>query len=318
MFEDLVTVIVPLYNCKNILTKNLDSILGQTYKNCEYIFIDDCSKETYNELIPSFENIRLIRNKRNIGVGETRNVGLSVAKGEYIVFFDGDDIPQVSFVEKCLKKMQESNADMVVCNFAENDYKPRHNFLHDTKQLNSSANIVFDDDLKGSVWNKMFRRSIIENFGIRFADTSVANEDICFTYSYLPFCHKVAFINEVLYIYNTELNLITRRKFEDISSLDIFLNSCFFLDKLGKQYKINYGSLLKILCYKFSKLGIRNLIDNEDKRQACLNHILNNTKFIKLCNSIIKYTTNYKEAERYCVAVCNNDTQAMSELLWKK
>lgn len=318
MLEDLVTVIVPLYNCKEILSKNLGSILGQTYKNCEYIFIDDCSEETYEDIIPSFDNVRLIRNPRNIGVGETRNVGLSFARGEYIVFFDGDDIPLCSFVEKCLTKMRETNADLVVCNFAENDYKPRHHFLHDAKEFDSPKNVLFDNDLKGSVWNKMFRRSIIQNFGIRFADTSVANEDICFTYSYLPFCQKVAFINEILYIYNKELNLITRRKFENISCLDVFLNSCLFLKKFGMQHKINYGSLLKNLCYTFSKLGIRNIIDNYNKRQECLNHILNNIKFVELCNAITQCATDNIEVERYCVAVSKKDMKTMSELLWKK
>ena len=318
MLENLVTVIVPLYNCKKILSKNLGSILGQTYNNCEYIFIDDCSEERYDDIIPALDNVRLIRNSRNIGVGETRNVGLSFARGEYIVFFDGDDIPHGTFVEKCLIKMQETNADLVICNFAESDCKPRHHFLYGTKEFGPSAKIQFYNDMKGSVWNKMFRRSIIQKFGIRFADTSVANEDICFTYSYLPFCQKVAFINEILYIYNTELNLVTRRKFENVSSLDIFLNSCFFLEEFGKQNKINYGSLLKTLCYKFSMLGIRNIIDNEVKRRECLNHILSSIKFVELCNSIIQCATDDIDAERYCAAVGNKDMQAMSELLWKK
>lgn len=318
MLDDLVTVIVPLYNCKKILSRNLSLILGQTYKNCEYIFIDDCSKERYDDIIPACDNIRLIRNHKNMGVGETRNVGLSFAKGEYIVFFDGDDSPQEAFVEKCLMKMKETDADLVVCNFAEKNLKPRHNFSQDVKELNSSEAVLFDEDLKGSVWNKMFRKSLIQKQGVRFADSSVANEDICFTYCYLPFCKKVAFVNDILYIYNTELNLITRRKFEDVSGLDMFLNSCVFLEEFGKQHEINYGSLLKTLCYKFSRLGIRNIINNEVMRQDCLEHMLSRIEFVELCKSIIQCASGDKEAGRYCSAVANKDMSAMSKLLWKR
>ena len=93
--EDLISVIIPVYNNENYIDKCLDSIIKQTYHNIEIIVINDCSTDNVEEIIMKYKNIddRIIylKNNQNIGVGATRNIGISISKGKYIYFLDSDD-----------------------------------------------------------------------------------------------------------------------------------------------------------------------------------------------------------------------------------
>lgn len=94
--DQLVSVIIPAYNAEKIVSEAVESVLRQTYPNFEVIVIDDCSKDgTYSvleELSQKDSRVRIFKNEKNSGVSETRNRGVSLAKGEYIAFLDSDDV----------------------------------------------------------------------------------------------------------------------------------------------------------------------------------------------------------------------------------
>ena len=94
------SVIVPVYNAENYLDRTINSVLAQTFKNFELICIDDCSTDKSKEIIRKWQvvdgRIRLRFNESNCGPSFTRNVGLNIAIGQYIVFVDSDDV-----LEKC-------------------------------------------------------------------------------------------------------------------------------------------------------------------------------------------------------------------------
>ena len=92
--NNLISVIVPVYNVEKFLVKCVDSILAQTYTNLEIIIVDDGSPDNCpaicDELAKKDSRIKVIH-KENGGASSARNAGLDIAKGEYIGFVDGDD-----------------------------------------------------------------------------------------------------------------------------------------------------------------------------------------------------------------------------------
>ena len=89
-----VSVIMPMYNEEKYLSQSIESILNQTFKDFEFIIIDDYSKDNSIEIVESYKDkrIKLIKNKENLGTVKTRNIGLREAKGKYISILDGDDL----------------------------------------------------------------------------------------------------------------------------------------------------------------------------------------------------------------------------------
>lgn len=113
---NLVSVIIPVYNSSKTIEKTIESVLSQSYADFEIIIIDDCSTDNSFEIIQELSKndnrIILYRNQKNLGVAKTRNVGISMAKGEFISFLDSDDIWKSSKLEKQLEYIKQKNVDI--------------------------------------------------------------------------------------------------------------------------------------------------------------------------------------------------------------
>lgn len=106
---DLVSIIMPTYNCGRFIAESINSVLAQTYTNWELLIVDDCSADNTAEVVASFKDPRIHyqRNERNSGAAVTRNTALRLVKGKYIAFLDSDDLwlpekleRQIAFMEK--------------------------------------------------------------------------------------------------------------------------------------------------------------------------------------------------------------------------
>ena len=118
MEEIIVSVIVPAYNCTQFIAQALDSALIQDVP-MEIIVINDCSRDnldSFMERYQKYPQIRYLKNKKNMGVAETRNRGVSLARGKYIAFLDADDYWEKDKLKKQLKLIQEKDA--VICSTA--------------------------------------------------------------------------------------------------------------------------------------------------------------------------------------------------------
>jgi glycosyltransferase involved in cell wall biosynthesis len=104
-----VTVLMSVYNGEKYLREAIDSILGQTFKDFEYLIIDDGSTDSSSDIIRSYTDsrIRLIQNEKNIGLTRSLNKGLKLAKGEYIARMDADDISMPERLEKQVRFLDE-------------------------------------------------------------------------------------------------------------------------------------------------------------------------------------------------------------------
>lgn len=118
MVENLISVIIPVYNIKiDYLESCIDSILQQTYRRFEIIIVDDgSSSQCVKELdsIKKQDDRIFVYHKKNEGVSEARNIGLRHSKGEYIVYADGDDVLTPYYFESGIKRLKENGADIAI------------------------------------------------------------------------------------------------------------------------------------------------------------------------------------------------------------
>ena len=219
-----ISIIIPVYNAENYLSSCINSILKQTYYNWEIIIVDDGStdnsKSIYTKFAEEDKRIKFFYQK-NKGVSAARNLGIEMAKGDYIVFVDADDWIEATFLEKMLKVLEKEHADIVQCNFyytQDNEnvmrkhIKPSYSVRENTEEL--QLDILYREyeekkycrsvgAIRG-VWGKIFKTSIINN--IKFNEEIDIFEDGIFILNVLQNVHKVVLIDEYLYYYRITEN----------------------------------------------------------------------------------------------------------------
>ena len=113
MKEELVSIIVPVYNSEKFIDDTIKTVKEQTYKNWEMLLINDCSTDNSAKIITKYKNddkrIKLINLEKNSGAAVARNIGIEEANGKYIAFLDADDLWKKEKLEKQIKFMKENN-----------------------------------------------------------------------------------------------------------------------------------------------------------------------------------------------------------------
>jgi glycosyltransferase involved in cell wall biosynthesis len=111
--NDLVSIIMPNYNCAKYIDETIQSVIAQTYTNWELLIVDDCSKDNSVEIIKSYQakddRIKLFINEKNSGAATSRNWALREAKGKWIAFLDSDDLWLPEKLEKQIAFMENNN-----------------------------------------------------------------------------------------------------------------------------------------------------------------------------------------------------------------
>lgn len=185
MEEVLVSVVIPVYNVENFLQKCVASVLNQTYRNLDIILVDDGSMDSSGKICDELgkcdERVTVIH-KKNGGLSDARNAGLSVAKGEYYAFIDSDDYISLDMVEIMVNSVQKNNCDIAICNmvrFSESGESSL--FYHPVDQ---EKVLLGEERFKTlnqpSVCNKLFSSNLFQNIrfpkGKYYEDTFVYHE----------------------------------------------------------------------------------------------------------------------------------------------
>ena len=114
--EELITIIINVYNGENFIKKCLESVINQTYKNLEILIINDGSTDNTLRICESYEDERIrIINQENMGLSLARNVGIDEAKGEYLYFIDCDDFVEYDVIEYLYNLCKKYNTLMATC-----------------------------------------------------------------------------------------------------------------------------------------------------------------------------------------------------------
>lgn len=217
------SVIIPVYNLAPYISKCVESVLFQDYQDWELLLVDDGSKDESgiicDEWASKDSRISVIH-LENGGVSRARNVGLKVAKGEYVAFVDGDDWIETSMYATLIKEM-ENDVDIVFCRFLR-EY-PEKSVEHYEKNLENLAfrpfefrYIVYEqeyyqndfqtisDTVFGSVCRSLFKKTVIDKEKIVFPEDVKIAEDRIFLMNYLRCCEKGAIVDEYFYHYRAE------------------------------------------------------------------------------------------------------------------
>lgn len=228
MNKPRVSVIIPAYNSAQTLGAILDDILSQTEKNIEIIVVDDGSADSTKQIAQKYalNDARLIIiSQENAGPSAARNKGLDQARGKYVMFFDADDSVDNKIIEIMLGNIESADEISIVeagCVVEESDnhgntktysMKPFTAEPHsDNKKrvlLSLRKNGLFH-----SLWNKIYRASIIKDNNIRFRDNIKNGEDLIFNLEYMRYASKYNVIPDTLYYYKraTESDSVTSKK----------------------------------------------------------------------------------------------------------
>lgn len=163
----LLSIIVPVYNVKPYLEMCVESIMKQTYTELQIILVDDGSTDgsqtVCDELAQKDSRIAVIH-KENGGPSTARNSGMEIAAGEFITFVDSDDWIEPNMYHDMITQLEKYDADMAVCSFYEckDDEKKAVGDSKCIKILNTEDIFSNKNQLRFLVWNKIFRKSLVE------------------------------------------------------------------------------------------------------------------------------------------------------------
>lgn len=218
-----VSVIIPIYNAERYLNECIQSLINQ--KNdmiVEYIFINngstDNSEMICKKTVEKYENFKLL-NLKTPNVSTARNVGLDYSKGTYIMFCDADDTQSQNWISYLYSTITMKEVDMAVCGYERfTSHIPNETLNHDKvlfreqriDDLNECLTHTMIDPLFGGyLWNKIFKRSIIDKFNIRFSSEYDLLEDQNFVVEYLLHCNAVTYTKSALYFYRVSENSLS-------------------------------------------------------------------------------------------------------------
>lgn len=271
--DPLVSVVIPVYNSENFLGEALNSILMQTYKNLEIICVDDGSTDSSPKILEEYKNkdkrISVYRKKNGGGAGATRNYGLERATGDYLYFFDSDDIANKDLIKKSVEKAIKTDSDIVVFNgfiFRDNDINNKERkYGYNREVLNNCNKEVFSyKDFPDSIlnlinvvpWNKLVRREIVINNNIRYDEIS-SSDDVTFSALCVLAAKRISVLEDSLIFYRVghagsitsgvHHNLLSVRKALESTENQIKILPC------AKEIKLSLlNFILKNYCFAFS------------------------------------------------------------------
>lgn len=211
-----VSVIVPVYKVEQYLRECVDSILAQTYRDLQVILVDDGSPDDCGAICDEYaqkDSRVLALHKKNGGVSSARNYALDYTTGTYITFCDSDDVYQPDWIECLMDAMEKSGSDVVVGGFTfmredgtMGEQCSREVGVWSTEtekdKMKYCFTMVMGQCHGGEIWDRLFRRDIIMDKGIRFCETcGNFAEDMGFVLSYSLYTNSVVAIKHCGYCY---------------------------------------------------------------------------------------------------------------------
>lgn len=217
-----VSIIIPVYNVEKYLRRCLNSILSQTYKHLEIIIINDCSPDNSEDIIQEFckqdSRIHYLKNDVNLGLGKSRDRGISVATGAYIMFVDSDDFIHHTTIEHCVEWIEKYDSDIVEFKFRYykegdaidlNQHTSEYKLEHIEVVNRNTDLVLLYKNIDDICCNKLFKIDIIKKLGLEFRERYY--EDTPFTRAYSLNVKRAVIVSLPLYYYFINPSSITHR-----------------------------------------------------------------------------------------------------------
>ena len=208
MFDQTISVVVPIYKVEPYLRKCVDSILNQTYQNLEVILVDDGSPDNCGAICDEYARkdprVKVIH-KENGGLSDARNAGMEIMTGQLVAFVDSDDWIEPQMYQRLYELMMRFDADMAFGGVA--DDVVENGVVRTLKTSDYGQTPVEEDRVSAirryfhgswAAWDKLYRVELLN--GIRYPVGEI-NEDEAIVLHLLDRCERVCYTNEVLYHY---------------------------------------------------------------------------------------------------------------------
>ncbi len=209
------SIIIPIYNASRYISGIVNNILQQKYRDFELLLIDDGSKDdslSVCQSIAAVDSRVVVVSQENGGPSKARNAGLNNAQGEYVLFADADDEFQENFLEQIDCYVRKTDCDVYCYGYltVRNDYRgridmvPEERIYKNRQEILSSVDRITDSFWFNVVYDKVYKRSLIEGNRLRFDETIYLGEDRKFCLELLKYCSSWHFIPLSLYVYKIQ------------------------------------------------------------------------------------------------------------------
>lgn len=229
----LISIVMPIYNTEPYLDACIKSVVNQTYQSWELILIDDGSTDNSidvcNRWVNEDKRIRLFQHK-NHGVSYTRNFGLSIAKGEFVIFIDSDDIVHSNYIQRLVELNSKFNTDLTMVSYftfneeSEVDVFPLNQREDEQITFETDIENAFFSVSQGTICSKLYRLDIIRENRILFDEKIYVSEDLLFNCTYADYCKNAVYENSKLYGYRQRLSSAVHnsKSIKWFSCLDVY------------------------------------------------------------------------------------------------
>ena len=240
--NNLVSIIIPVYNIKSYITKCIESVISQSYKNLEIILVDDGSSDKSGLICDDYaksDNRIKVIHKKNGGLSDARNVAIDVAKGDFIYFIDGDDYIHHNSISVLIEAYNNTQADIVTGGFMSVFDSSRVDLDEDFSMLSTKTvqkkealeSLMYQKDTTTSAWGKLYKKSLFRN-NIRYPKGAIC-EDLPTTYKLFSRANRVSFVAVPMYMYRQREGSIIQSAFKPgrIEALDFAEQELDYIDK---------------------------------------------------------------------------------------
>lgn len=211
-YQPLVSIVVPIYNVEHYIEQCVRSLMEQTYKNIEYIFVNDCTKDNsiiiLNKVIREYynrQNITIIHKKLNEGLPQARKTGIASCSGEYIMLLDSDDWCELDMVEVLMNKALETNSDIVYADFFKNNQPVQEATI---LEITEHVKKILQMNLVATTWARLYKKSLFTN-DIIFPICNM-HEDLILNLQITLKASIISHVNKPLYHYRFNPNSLTQ------------------------------------------------------------------------------------------------------------
>lgn len=302
--EALISVIVPIYNVEKYLEKCILSIINQTYENIEILLVNDGSPDNSLMICEKYSKLdsRInVINKKNGGLSDARNAGMRQAKGQYFLLVDSDDFIHPQMVELLYKSIQESNADIAVCNYSivqegtEVSYTSYNADKLTYELLNRDEAILEQFNEKCTeftvAWNKLYHRDVFKD--VEYPVGKIHEDDYT-TYKLIYNSSKVAYIENELYFYLQRTNSIMGESFSinrfnrviaKKQRLDFLIEQKIHIEKAIRAYFDAYKEYIDLYSKAFpeNKREIKKYKKDFSREKRYYSKFVSFSKYIVIC-----------------------------------
>ncbi|MFB4168894.1 glycosyltransferase [Virgibacillus sp. JSM 102003] len=222
-----ISIIVPVYNSSQYISKCIDSILAQTFQNFELILVNDGSTDQSGQICDQYaekDSRIVVIHKKNGGVSSARNAGINTAMGEYISFVDGDDWVYKDLYLKLYELCTATNSDISICSIyrevnGDVIHVKKEELIKEMDNTEAMKQLFTGKYFRFAVWAKLYKKSCFEN--IRYPEDRRL-DDLPTTYKVFSNANKVVYTSYSGYIYLLRENSIITSSYNE-KKLDVFL-----------------------------------------------------------------------------------------------